>query len=100
MTKDYDNLKWENEVLELRFEKCQEERNELHSRFVSSILELQQRTGLKNVLLEKKMEKLTELLEQREAQIGEVLAAAQLDPKEIVNINEKLEVNIFIYFNY
>ncbi|KAK0159289.1 hypothetical protein PV328_010184 [Microctonus aethiopoides] len=91
VTKDYDNLKWENEVLELRFEKCQEERNELHSRFVSSILELQQRTGLKNVLLEKKMEKLTELLEQREAQIGEVLAAAQLDPKEIVNINEKLE---------
>lgn len=71
---------------------CQAERDELHSRFVSSILELQQKTGLKNVLLEKKLEKLSDLLEQREAQIGEVLAAAQLDPMAIVNVNQKLEV--------
>ncbi|KAG7190574.1 hypothetical protein KM043_006666 [Ampulex compressa] len=89
--KDYENLKWENEVLELRFEKCQSERDELHSRFVSAILELQQKTGLKNVLLEKKLEKLSDLLEQREAQISEVLAAAQLDPAAVVNVNKKLE---------
>ncbi|XP_015600948.1 dynein regulatory complex subunit 4 isoform X2 [Cephus cinctus] len=89
--KELENLKWENEVLELRFEKCQGERDELHSRFVSAILELQQKTGLKNVLLEKKLEKLSDLLEQREAQINEVLAAAQLDPAAIVNVNKKLE---------
>ncbi|KAK2586149.1 hypothetical protein KPH14_001417 [Odynerus spinipes] len=89
--KDYDNLKWENEVLELRFEKCQSERDELHSRFVSAILELQQKTGLKNVILEKKLEKLSELLEQREVQISEVLAAAHLDPAAVVNVNKKLE---------
>ncbi|XP_017889521.1 dynein regulatory complex subunit 4 [Ceratina calcarata] len=89
--KDYENLKWENEVLELRFEKCQSERDELHSRFVSAILELQQKTGLKNVLLEKKLEKLSDLLEQREAQISEVLAAAQLDPTTVVTANKKLE---------
>ncbi|KAF7410206.1 hypothetical protein HZH68_004587 [Vespula germanica] len=91
VTKDYDNLKWENEVLELRFEKCQSERDDLHSRFVSAILELQQKTGLKNVLLEKKLEKLSELLEQREVQISEVLAAAHLDPTAVVNVNKKLE---------
>ncbi|XP_034939197.1 dynein regulatory complex subunit 4 [Chelonus insularis] len=90
ISKDYENLKWENEVLELRFEKCEAERDELHSRFTSSILELQQKTGLKNVLLEKKLEKLSELLEQKEAQIGEVLTAAQLDPSEI-NISQKFE---------
>ena len=73
------------------FLQCEAERDELHSRFVSSILELQQKTGLKNVLLEKKLEKLSDLLEQREAQIGEVLAAAQLDPMAIVNVNQKLE---------
>ncbi|KYN45460.1 Growth arrest-specific protein 8 [Atta colombica] len=89
--KDLENLKWENEVLELRFEKCQSERDELHSRFVSAIFELQQKTGLKNVLLEKKLEKLSDLLEQREAQISEVLAAAQLDPAAVVNMNKKLE---------
>ncbi|XP_072759702.1 dynein regulatory complex subunit 4 [Anoplolepis gracilipes] len=91
VAKDLENLKWENEVLELRFEKCQSERDELHSRFVSAIFELQQKTGLKNVLLEKKLEKLSELLEQREAQISEVLAAAQLDPATVVNVNKKLE---------
>ncbi|KAL0114137.1 hypothetical protein PUN28_011443 [Cardiocondyla obscurior] len=89
--KDLENLKWENEVLELRFEKCQSERDELHARFVSAIFELQQKTGLKNVLLEKKLEKLSDLLEQREAQISEVLAAAQLDPAAVVNVNKKLE---------
>ncbi|CAG5075045.1 Similar to GAS8: Dynein regulatory complex subunit 4 (Homo sapiens), partial [Cotesia congregata] len=91
VSKDYDNLKWENEVLEMRFEKCQKERDELHSRFVSSILELQQKTGLKNVLLEKKLDKLSEVLEQREAQIGEVLAAAQLDPATTGQISQKFE---------
>ncbi|XP_018340103.1 PREDICTED: growth arrest-specific protein 8 [Trachymyrmex septentrionalis] len=91
VTKDLENLKLENEVLELRFEKCQSERDELHSRFVSAIFELQQKTGLKNVLLEKKLEKLSDLLEQREAQISEVLAAAQLDPAAVVNMNKKLE---------
>ncbi|KAL6445721.1 hypothetical protein ACFW04_000887 [Cataglyphis niger] len=96
MTKDLENLKWENEVLELRFEKCQSERDELHSRFVSAIFELQQKTGLKNVLLEKKLEKLSELLEQREAQISEVLTAAQLDPAAVINANKKLEKNAAI----
>ncbi|XP_050449589.1 dynein regulatory complex subunit 4 [Cataglyphis hispanica] len=91
VAKDLENLKWENEVLELRFEKCQSERDELHSRFVSAIFELQQKTGLKNVLLEKKLEKLSELLEQREAQISEVLTAAQLDPAAVINANKKLE---------
>ncbi|XP_033340814.1 growth arrest specific protein 8 [Megalopta genalis] len=89
--KDFENLRWENEVLELRFDKCQSERDELQSRFISSILELQQKTGLKNVLLEKKLEKLSDLLEQREAQISEVLAAAQLDPEAVLHANKKLE---------
>lgn len=55
---------------------------------------MQQKTGLKNVLLEKKLEKLSDLLEQREAQISEVLAAAQLDPAAVVNVNKKLEVYV------
>ena len=38
------------------------------------------------------MEKLSDMLEQREAQVNEILAAAQLDPEAVVNVNEKLEV--------
>lgn len=59
---------------------------------------MQQKTGLKNVLLEKKLEKLSDLLEQREAQISEVLAAAQLDPMAVINANQKLEVCTFFSF--
>lgn len=44
--------------------------------------------------MEKKLEKLSDLLEQREAQISEVLAAAQLDPAAVVNVNKKLEVYV------
>ncbi|KAJ9601822.1 hypothetical protein L9F63_000004 [Diploptera punctata] len=67
------------------------ERDELHNRFVNAILELQQKTGLKNVLLEKKLAALNDLLEQKEAQINEVLAAAHLDPTAMATVNKKLE---------
>lgn len=90
--KDIEAIKWENEVSELRYNKCKSERDELHKKFVNAILELQQKTGLKNVLLEKKLEKLSDLLEQREAQINEILAASQLHPDAVINVNEKLEV--------
>jgi Growth-arrest specific micro-tubule binding len=36
--------------------------------------------GLKSLLLEKRVEVLSEALEMKEAQLGEVLAAAHLDP--------------------
>ncbi|RLU15409.1 hypothetical protein DMN91_012403, partial [Ooceraea biroi] len=88
--RDLENLKWENEVLELRFEKCQSERDELHSRFVSAILELQQKTGLKNALLEKKLEKLYNLWEQREAEIGgEASVRARSDSATTTKTKEK-----------
>jgi Icc-related predicted phosphoesterase len=59
---------------------------------VAAILELQQKTGLKNVLLEKKLTALNDLLEQKEAQMNEVLAAAHLDPAAMTTVNKKLEV--------
>lgn len=50
--------------------------------------------------MEKKLEKLSDLLEQREAQISEVLAAAQLDPMAVINANQKLEVCTFFFPSY
>jgi hypothetical protein len=70
----------------------QQERDDLHTRFENAILELQQKTGLKNVLLEKKLAALNDLLEQKEAQINEVLAAAHIDPAAMSTVNKKLEV--------
>ncbi|XP_049785045.1 dynein regulatory complex subunit 4 [Schistocerca cancellata] len=89
--KELEDLKWENEVLKLRFDKLQHERDEIHHRFVTAIMELQQKTGLKNVLLEKKLSAITGMLEQKEAELGEILSAANLDPTTVGAINKKFE---------
>ncbi|GFR45771.1 hypothetical protein Agub_g7225 [Astrephomene gubernaculifera] len=85
------NLEWENEVLSQRFTKVQGERDELYSKFEASIFDVQQKTGLKSALLEKKIEALGEALEMKEAQLAEVLTAANLDPGTLAAINQRLE---------
>lgn len=89
--KQVKNLEWEAEVLAQRFSKVQGERDELYSKFEASIYDVQQKTGLKSLLLEKRVEALSEALEQKEVQLGEVLTAAQLDPATLANVNKKME---------
>ncbi|KAK9806160.1 hypothetical protein WJX72_003639 [[Myrmecia] bisecta] len=85
------NLEWESEVLQQRFAKVQGERDELYSRFEASIFDVQQKTGLKGMLLEKKLGALGDVLEQKEAQLAEVLAASNLDPATLSQLNSRLE---------
>jgi growth arrest-specific protein 8 len=84
--KQFKNLEWEKEVLSQRFIKMEKERDELYARFESSIFELQQKTGLKGVLLEKKLEAAYEVLEKKESQLAEVLAASNLDASTLQNV--------------
>lgn len=69
------------------------ERNDLHDRFVAAILELQQKSGMKNVILEKKIVALLAALENRDVQIAEVIASTNSDPKSVNMVNKKLEVS-------
>ncbi|KAL4717030.1 hypothetical protein ACJJTC_016917 [Scirpophaga incertulas] len=55
LEKQFDVLKWEYEVLQVRFDKVLNERNELKSRFSRAVLEVQQRASLKTALLEAKL---------------------------------------------
>lgn len=55
-------------------------------------MEVQQKTGLKNLLLQKKITFLHDQVENKEAALGELIAASQLQPHAV---NRKLEV----YFN-
>lgn len=83
------SLRWEHEVLEQRFaqvwntdgsilgfgiihfipclghEQIQKERDDLYSKFVKAIHEVQQKTGFKNLLLEKKLTALADTLEKK-----------------------------------
>ena len=70
----------------------QRERDELYSRFVKAIHEVQQKSGFKNLLLEKKLTALADTLEKKEAQLNEVLSASNLDPSALTMVTRKLEV--------
>ncbi|CAG9772306.1 unnamed protein product [Ceutorhynchus assimilis] len=86
--KDLEGLRWSNDALELRFAKLQEERDELHDKFVQAILEVQQKTGVKNVLLQKRIQTLSQLTEYKDAVIGELTCSLGQSPEKS---NKKLE---------
>ncbi|XP_053304482.1 dynein regulatory complex subunit 4 [Spea bombifrons] len=89
--KELNQEKWEHEVLEQRFGKLQEERDELYTKFTAAIHEVQQKSSFKNLLLERKLTALGETLEKKEAQLNEVLAASNLDPMALSAVTRKLE---------
>ncbi|XP_052008711.1 dynein regulatory complex subunit 4 [Xyrauchen texanus] len=84
-------LKWEHEVLEQRFTTVQSERDELYVKFTKAILDVQQKSGFKNLLLERKLSTLNHMLEKKEAQLSEVLSASNLDPAALNVVTRKLE---------
>ncbi|NXQ69877.1 DRC4 protein, partial [Quiscalus mexicanus] len=89
--KELKDLQWEHEVLEQRFSQVQEERDDLYQNFTRAINEVQQKTGYKNLLLERKLHGLLTLLEQKEVELSEVLAASNLDPSALSLVSHKLE---------
>lgn len=89
--KQIKNLEWENEVLAQRFSKVQSERDDLYDKFEASIYDVQQKTGLKSMLLERRLEAVGQQLEMKEAQLAEVLTAANLDPSTLQAINNRLD---------
>ncbi|XP_075221357.1 dynein regulatory complex subunit 4-like [Lycorma delicatula] len=91
VTKQLQQLTNEHDILQFTNEKIKAERDDLHDKFVSAILDLQQKAGLKNTILEKKLAALEETLEKREVQLSEAISATNLDPKTMRSINSKLE---------
>ena len=50
------DLTWEHEVLEQRHHHVEKERDDLYDKFESTIYDVQQKSGLKNILLERKLQ--------------------------------------------
>ena len=65
------------QVLSQRFSKVQSERDDLYEKFEASIYDVQQKTGLKSALLERRLEAMQEALEMKEAQLAEVRGCAR-----------------------
>ncbi|CAH8577845.1 unnamed protein product [Heterobilharzia americana] len=84
------HIEWKYDILEQRFKQIETERDDLYAKFVLAIQEVQQKCGLKNILLEKRLNALTETIEKKEAQLSEVLSASNLDPIAMATVSRKL----------
>ncbi|XP_020844758.1 dynein regulatory complex subunit 4 isoform X3 [Phascolarctos cinereus] len=89
--KELKDLQWEHEVLEQRFIKVQIERDDLYSKFEKAIQEVQQKTGFKNLILERKLMTLSNVMERKDVQLNEILSASNLDPEALSVVSRKLE---------
>ena len=89
--KELKTTMWEHEVLSQRFAQVQRERDELYEKFESTIYDVQQKSGFRNLLLEKKLTAVEETLEKKDAQLSEVLAASNLDPAVLGQVTNKLD---------
>lgn len=70
----------------------EQERDELLKRQRDAILDVQQRSGMKQMLLERKMAALSETLEKKQAQLCAALSASNVDPAVGSSAANKLEV--------
>ena len=82
---------WEHEVLMQRYKRVESERDSLYKKFHGAVFAVQQKSGFKNLLLEKKLSALESGLEKTEAQLNEVLAQAKLDSSVLGSVSSKLE---------
>jgi len=76
----HQNLKWQHQVLQQRYSSVKSEGDELQERYVSTIYEAQQKSGFRNLLLEKKLQGMNDIAEQQNAAVNEVLSRANLEP--------------------
>ncbi len=82
---------WEYEVKLQQMQYLEREKAELYDEFHRLVYELHKKTGLRNLILEKKVETILEANETKDAQINQILAAARIDPQELNKIRNSLE---------
>ena len=85
------DIEWQYEVRLQQFQYLEREKAELFDQFQQTVYEIHQKTGIRNLILEKKLETIQESLETKDAQINQLLAAAKIDPKTLGVIKSTLE---------
>jgi len=84
-------MEFQHEVLQQQLNTTSSERDELYTKFQHAIYDVQQKSGLKNLLLEKKIDTVEEALETTEAQVSELLTSANVDQATSAGISQKLD---------
>merc|ERR1712066_811542 len=84
-------FEFQHEVLLQQLSTVSTERDDLYSKFQHAIYDVQQKAGLKNLILEKKIDSIEEALETTEAQVSELLTSANVDQATATGISQKLD---------
>merc|ERR1712070_537319 len=84
-------MEFQHEVLQQQLGRVSGERDELYTKFQHAIYDVQQKSGLKNLILEKKIDSIEEALETTEAQVSELLTSANVDQATASGISQKLD---------
>lgn len=66
----FQSEEWQYEVKLQQFQYLKQERDRLFDQFYKVVYEIHQKTGLRNLILEKKLETIEESLETKDAQIN------------------------------
>lgn len=82
-SKQLNSVKWEMEALRMECDALTEERNEFQKRFKEIMIEMQQKTGHKSVLLERKLSQVQKDNERLEMVLGEVLKITGFEPQDL-----------------
>mmetsp|Transcript_12209 Transcript_12209/g.38254 ORF Transcript_12209/g.38254 Transcript_12209/m.38254 type:complete len:462 (-) Transcript_12209:55-1440(-) len=84
-------MEFQHEVLQQQLGTVSKERDQLYEKFQHAIYDVQQKSGLKNLILERKIDAVEEALETTEAQVSELLASANVDQATSAGISQKLD---------
>merc|ERR1719446_1466021 len=84
-------MEFQHEVLTQQTSRVSKERDELYAKFQQAIYDVQCKSGLKNLILEKKIDAIEEALETTEAQVSELLTSANVDQATASGISQKLD---------
>lgn len=84
-------LQWEHEVVGQRFAKLEEDRDLIFAKYNSMLQEIQQKAIFKRVLVHRKIEVVNSQLERKDAQLGEILKQANVDPAAIQGVERKVD---------
>merc|ERR1712050_441057 len=84
-------MEFQHEVLIQQLKTVSSERDDLYAKFQHAIYDVQQKAGLKNLILEKKIDSVEEALETTEAQVAELLTSANVDKATASGISQKLD---------
>lgn len=87
----FKEAEWEYEVKLQQFKYLEAEKKQLFDEFHRLVYEFHQKTGLRNLILEKKLETIQESLDAKEASINQILTAANIDPDRLGMVRSTLD---------